>query len=208
MGTTRGLERIVFFTDAVTAIAITLLILPLVELVPTEDVPGTSVGALLGDHLSEIASFVISFVVIARLWVAHHAIFEHVARYNGKILVLTLFWAFTIVVLPLPTAIMAAFDTSWFTLAFYIGTMLVNSVTLTVITLVVRGDPSVEAPDNPVSSRMVAGNVTISAAFVLALVCALTIPGVNYWSLLLLGLAGPVDGILRKRLERRAKRKA
>ena len=33
-GTERGFERLVFFTKAVTAIAITLLVLPLVEIVP------------------------------------------------------------------------------------------------------------------------------------------------------------------------------
>ena len=66
MATQRGLERLIFFTDAVTAIAITLLILPLVSIVPAHPAGNESVWPLLVDHASQLGSFVLSFLVIAR----------------------------------------------------------------------------------------------------------------------------------------------
>jgi uncharacterized membrane protein len=52
MKTTRGLDRLVFFTDAVTAIAITLLILPLVDSVERAAGEGHSAAQFIGDDLS------------------------------------------------------------------------------------------------------------------------------------------------------------
>jgi uncharacterized membrane protein len=66
MKTTRGLDRLVFFTDAVTAIAITLLILPLVDSVERAAGEGHSAAQFIGDNLSQLAAFGLSFVVIAR----------------------------------------------------------------------------------------------------------------------------------------------
>jgi uncharacterized membrane protein len=203
MGTTRGLERIIFFTDAVVAIAITLLVLPLVEIVPA--VAGQhepSIPTLLADHVGQIGAFVLSFAVIARLWVAHHSLFEHVNGYHAPLLTLNLLWAFTIVLLPLPTAITAVYPPSTLTVALYIGLMSVNSIVLTIITLMVRNNPHLELPERPIGNRQVAGSVVTTVAFLLALAIGILVPGVNYWGLLLLAATGPIDRLAARWLNR------
>ncbi|MEK8227283.1 TMEM175 family protein [Oerskovia sp. M15] len=78
--TPRGLDRLVNFTDAAVAIAITLLVLPLVDLVA--DGEAHSVRALVQGESGTFLAFAISFVVIARFWTAHHRVFEHLRDYS------------------------------------------------------------------------------------------------------------------------------
>jgi uncharacterized membrane protein len=205
MGTTRGLERLIFFTDAVAAIAITLLILPLVDLVPDAVAHHETIETLLRDHVDQLASFVLSFAVIGRLWIAHHAIFEHVEHYDRRIVLLTFAWAFTIVFLPLPTALTSAFHPTPLPIGLYIGTMLVNSIALTMITYRVRGNPAIESPDYPVPAGMFAGSLSTAVAFAIALLLGTLVPRVGYWALLLLLLTGPVDAFWRRRVESHAR---
>jgi uncharacterized membrane protein len=78
----RGVERVIFLTDAVVAIAITLLILPLVEIVTTDankPIP-VPVSQFLFDNLSQLFAFTLSFVIIARFWVANHPILLNTVR--------------------------------------------------------------------------------------------------------------------------------
>lgn len=199
MPTERGLERLVFFTDAVVAIAITLLILPLVDAASGASETDLSPGTFLADHLGQVFAFLISFVVIARLWRAHHSLFEHISSYNGRVEMLSLLWAFTIAVLPLPTAMTAQFDTVPLTVGFYIGTMLVSSLTLTLLAVTVRGNPALESADNPIPATLVSRSVTTTALFFVALVIGLVLPAVNYFALLVLFLGWPVRGLLDRR---------
>jgi len=203
MGTERGLERIIFFTDAVAAIAITLLILPLVDIVPTHPAHGASVVPLLHAHLPQIASFALSFGVIARFWMTHHAIVEHVERYNSRLRLLSLAWAFTIVLIPLPTAITAAFSSSPFTIGIYIGTMLLSSLTLTAITVSVRGNPELESEENPISRSALVNSLASTVCIAIALVIGVTIPRVTYWGLLLLLLSTPINHFVMRIWARR-----
>ena len=70
----RNFDRLLTFVDAIVAIAITLLVLPLVELAP-EVRDGGSVADLLREHADELGAFVLSFYVIARIWLSqHHAV--------------------------------------------------------------------------------------------------------------------------------------
>lgn len=203
MGTQRGLERLIFFTDAVTAIAITLLILPLVSFVPTHPGPLESVWPWLVEHVSELGSFVLSFVVIARFWLAHHAIFEHVGRYNRKLSFLSLTWAFTIVVLPLPTAITAAYETSPLTVGLYIGTVLLSSLALTAITFTVHGNQQIESQTNPISRETIVNSITSPVLIALAFVLGVTVPNVTYLGMLLLFLGIPLNRLILRRLAKR-----
>lgn len=182
-----------FFTDAVTAIAITLLVLPLVDSVAQSAHAGQTVEQFIGNNVSEIASFVLSFVVIARLWIAHHATFEHVESYNVPFLVLNLFWAFTVVVLPLPTEMVSQFKTSPVTVGLYIGTMAASSLSLTIMTLLIRKHSQLESEANPLDGRLVFVSSTTTIGFVVALIVGVLVPGINFFALLIILLTLPLQ---------------
>ncbi|VVJ23864.1 protein of uncharacterised function DUF1211 [Amycolatopsis camponoti] len=73
-------ERLTFFSDAVVAIAITLLAL---ELPLPEGATNAELLRSLGHHQSEYVSFLISFIVIAVHWRAHHRLFPFVTTVRG-----------------------------------------------------------------------------------------------------------------------------
>ena len=136
LGTERGFDRLVFFTDAVTAIAITLLILPLIDLVPDYAAahPHGTVGRFIGEYARQIEAFLLSFVIIAQLWLANHRALEPVGRQSRPLLTLSLAGALTVVVLPLPMALFAStLHDDRAGIGFYIGTMTASSLLLTVI---------------------------------------------------------------------------
>jgi uncharacterized membrane protein len=199
MHTTRGLDRLVFFTDAVAAIAITLLILPLVDSVSQAADKGLGPVEFLQDNRSEIAAFVLSFAVIARFWMSHHATFEHVKSYSRRLLYLSLLWAFTIVVLPLPTEMVSQFKTTPVTVGVYIGTMAASTLTMMGMTLMIRRNPELELDDSPIRNRTVFASVASAIAFVVALLIGVLLPGVNFYALLLILLTVPAQWIYNSR---------
>lgn len=93
-------ERLAFFTDAVVAIAITLLAL---ELKVPEGGSWAQVRTSIGELSGEYAAFGISFVIIAAAWTGHHSMFRYVTRADGRLLLLNLGWLLMIVVAPFVT---------------------------------------------------------------------------------------------------------
>lgn len=196
-------ERLITFTDGVAAIAITLLVLPLVDLVPESQAKGQSVGDLLADHTSEIIAFVVSFAVIARLWWAHHQLFRHVEFLSSRLVIESLVWTFTIVVLPLPTAVITAYSTSPATLCLYIGTLIVSSAALASASVDLRAHPELSGDREPVGRSGVLGIALTAGSFTLALVLSLAIPGLGFWSLLLAAATGLVQTPIERRWRER-----
>ena len=80
-------ERLVFFSDAVVAIAITLLALEL-------PIPqGGSTGVLLnslGTNSIAYLTFLISFLVVGAHWQAHHRVFRYLRWVDGTFVHLNL----------------------------------------------------------------------------------------------------------------------
>jgi uncharacterized membrane protein len=112
-GQERDLERFVTLIDAVVAIAITLLVLPLAEM--TADIGDQSVADLLDEHQAEILAFLLSFVVIARLWYSQHATVRILVGFDGWVFTILSAWALTIVFLPFPTSLVAEAPDDWLT---------------------------------------------------------------------------------------------
>ncbi|MEJ0101141.1 MAG: TMEM175 family protein [Bacteroidota bacterium] len=67
------LERLVFFSDAVVAIAITLLAL---DLRIEKTASGHLLFSDLGGTLHKFAAFFLSFFIIAAFWKVHHEFFS------------------------------------------------------------------------------------------------------------------------------------
>jgi uncharacterized membrane protein len=95
-------ERLTFFSDAVVAIAITLLAIDL-------QVPrGNSVSELAAGfaaNWNEYLTFLISFAVIARHWITHHRAFRYIGRASTGVVRLNMLWLLLIVVTPFLTRV-------------------------------------------------------------------------------------------------------
>jgi uncharacterized membrane protein len=84
--TDHALERLVFFSDAVFAIAITLLVIE----VRVPELPKGSPDRLywnaLHDLVPSLVGYFVSFAVVGVFWVGHHRAFALSSRYSQKIL--------------------------------------------------------------------------------------------------------------------------
>ena len=107
MRTARGFERLVNFSDAVIAIAVTLLVLPLVE-IPAELTADESFVDVLSDHRAELGAFLLSFLVIWTFWDAHHQIMEHFRGYDHAMMRLHMVFLFTLIPLPFSTQLISS----------------------------------------------------------------------------------------------------
>ncbi|HLT62110.1 MAG TPA: TMEM175 family protein [Microlunatus sp.] len=99
----RALDRITAFTDAAVAIALTLLVLPLVDIAHGGSGP---VSALLREHDDDIIAFLLSFFVIMAFWRGHRRLYDRLAGVDETLLSLNVLWLLGIVFLPVPTAVL------------------------------------------------------------------------------------------------------
>lgn len=201
--TEEGFRRLIAFSDAVVAIALTLLVLPLTE-IGGELAGESSVFHVLSDNSDTITGFLISFAVIWVLWRNHHRVMENFCGYDRILFDLHLVWLFTIVVLPFATALISGPRIRWAT-AFYILVLMVSIACLVAMAAwgkrhrqLLDTGPEVDAwIDRPPDLGTV---IMLAIAFVVALV----FPQLGSWSLLLLFGAGPVDAAIGRALSRRA----
>ncbi len=193
----RGFERLVNFSDAVVAIAATLLVLPLVDIV--EPLGRQPVGEILTDHRSDLLAFVLSFVVVYQLWLLHHRLFRGLRGYNNALVWTNLVWLLSIVFLPFATKLIArgnGFEAG--TSALYIGTMAVAVSSILVQRIIVVHDPALEFDDARGTTRVLPAAVSTVLVFT-ALVLALVFPSVGLWFLLLFALTGPATAVVEHR---------
>lgn len=119
-----GLERLIFFSDAVFAIAITLLALEI--RLPAGANPHDNAG-LLAALLAlwpKYLSYTISFLVIGLYWMGHHRMFRHIVRYDRRLLFLNLLLLLIIGFVPFPTALLGEYTYAAATICYAL-TMLV-----------------------------------------------------------------------------------
>ena len=97
------LERLILFSDAVFAIAITLLV---IEIKIPDDHKNVSDKALLhslGNLIPKFIGFLISFMLIGIYWTVHHRMFGLITRYSRKLLLLNLVFLFFVALMPFST---------------------------------------------------------------------------------------------------------
>lgn len=98
-------DRMVYFSDAIFAIAITLLVLDLPR--PTDG--EGSARDLIVEALPEFFAYALSFVIIALNWLGHHRKFRVIKGHDGALLWINLGLLFLVAFVPFPTSLLAEY---------------------------------------------------------------------------------------------------
>lgn len=192
-------ERLQAFTDAVVAIALTLLILPLMESVgELADHDGTTSEWFAAEQYA-LLGFVLSFVLIAVFWVHHHKLFRCVKKVDSGLLWLTVAWMFTIVWMPVATSLSTQMRADWAQALVYIGTLFATSLMLLLARVYLRSHPDLHSMDPAETVAGIRAGAIVAGLFLAALVLALVIPGAGNLPLLLMLLSEPLQRLDRRR---------
>jgi uncharacterized membrane protein len=113
-------ERVVFFSDAVFAIAATLLVFNI--RIPAAVGTGTALarfGRGLDQESGRILSWALSFYMIGRYWIAHHTMFRYFRHLDRRLIALNLLFLACVAFLPYATAVLGTWGDSSPGVAFY-----------------------------------------------------------------------------------------
>ena len=104
--TTARLETL---TDGIFAIAMTILVLN----IRLPDLAGSPTAGDLFSNLTglwpTLASFIISFIVLAMFWVAHHTEFRYIKKLDNKLIWLNMFYLLLVALLPFSAALLGRY---------------------------------------------------------------------------------------------------
>lgn len=99
----RAFDRLINFSDAVVAVAVTVLVLPIADitLTSTED----TIWKVLTDHAGEVITFFFTFFVVSIMWLSHNRIMNQMRGYDGVVFWLNTSWLAVIAFLPVTSAL-------------------------------------------------------------------------------------------------------
>lgn len=123
------LTRLLNFSDAVVAVALTLLVVPLTDLFQA----GTdkSISKVLGsvEFAMTLSGFLVSFFVIYSFWDSHHRLFAKADEISQKVGKLNRLWLLSIILVPATTIINISSEDN---LGIYIygGILILNTLLL------------------------------------------------------------------------------
>ncbi len=178
-GDRAALERLTAFSDAVVAIAITLIVLPLVD----RAMDAQRAADFFVENAIGLISALLSFVIVGLFWRAHHHLMAEASGYTTGVLRVEFVWLAAMVFLPVATALdFAGQGTDVVALASYFGTLLLASVALRVQRVLLERAGLVEVHAVSVVDRWL-GSILLALAFALVLLVPSAGP---LWLLLLL----------------------
>jgi uncharacterized membrane protein len=191
-------ERLVFFSDAVFAIAITLLVIELG--VPERLASDEQLREALADLAPSFFSFFLSFAVTALWWLSHHRVLRLVERTSGALVALNFLLLAAVAFLPFSSGVLGHHGDLSTAVILYAATNTVAVAALVGIRLLVVRRGLLRADVDLVAFRrrtaFAAGNL---AVFVASVPVALASPTLATWSWALVF----VLAVVRIRLERR-----
>ena len=122
------LERLAFFSDAVFAIAMTLLVIE-VRLPELHAVTDQTLAQALVDLLPNYIGFIISFLVIGRFWTGHHRLLAMIDEADPALVRANLLMLMAIAFMPFPTAVLSDYSLLRVAIGFYTAYLLLVGLT-------------------------------------------------------------------------------
>ncbi|WP_432837876.1 TMEM175 family protein [Dactylosporangium sp. CA-092794] len=191
-------ERLVFFSDAVVAIAMTLLALELP--VPHGDTSGevwrSFVDLLPRDYLT----FTISFAVTAAFWHTHHRLFQRVDRADAVLSRLNIVCLLFIVLLPFASRVLGEDGSLAFGVIFYASVIIAVDLSYLAMVVYTIRHRLVRTDVAPATLRTsVIRITTVAAVFLVSIPIALINPDAGKYTWLVLIVLPSLRSSLRRR---------
>ena len=121
---TAEFDRVVLLSDAVIAIALTILVLDLH--VPIVSDPQHDLVQAVRDEGSSFIAFGLTFTIIAVAWISHHQFVSTLARVDGAFIRWNFLYLFVICLMPYTSSLISEYaSSSSFAVAVYIGLLIV-----------------------------------------------------------------------------------
>jgi len=191
-------ERLIFFTDAVVAIAMTLLAFGLTTRISDQAGDKRALHELWAGHRDYLA-FLISFVVVGSHWRAHHRLFRNVSRLDARLMSLNMVWLLMIVIMPFATRLLSG--TGGFAIVFglYAVIQVVTLLTSLLMSRHIRANellrPGAPAPGTKDDDATL---LTVAAMFAISIPVAFA----TQWAYAVWLAAPPVARLMRRRRQR------
>ena len=192
-----GYERLIGFSDGVMAVAITLLVL---DLKLPEGLTGGDLYVAIPALSHALWCYVLSFIVIGLLWMAHHNQFAFIRRVDGVLLWLNLFFLMAVALIPFTTSVMSDHQTALPTM-MYAAVLMAVALLLAAIWGYACRRPELMSTDvTPVMHRQgVIDPLFVAAVFALSIgVAYVGGSAAGQWTWLLAAAAGPVAARLSR----------
>jgi uncharacterized membrane protein len=163
----RAVERLGFFSDAVYAVALVLLVvhLPL----PLAGVPSGALHDALGDAAPELVGFGIGFAMIGALWVDHHRLFDCLRARDEALLWANLALLLCVAFLPYPAVVFAKNTGAPVAVLFFAGSLLVTALVSAALSWYASGIPRLVGDvDRTTRRRLVRRPLLMAAVLVIS----------------------------------------
>ncbi|MEG3124359.1 TMEM175 family protein [Sphingomonas sp. GB1N7] len=186
-----------FFSDAVFAIAMTLLVIE-VRVPEVHLRTDAALAQALVDQLPKYIGFVVSFMVVGRFWVGHHRTMGLLKGLNPRLVWINLLFLMAVAFMPFPTAVFSDYVELRVGVGLYAGWLMVLGIMNHWLIAGALRNPAVLRDDaDPADVRMMRRSSWIpliigSLAFAVGMVRPL-------WALIVLTFGSPVIGWLVRR---------
>jgi len=196
---TQQLERLKAFSDAVFAIAITLLVIE-VHVPRLDTLDDTAYLAALAHLIPSFMGFMLSFLTIGALWIAHHRLFGVLDGYEPRLMWPNMLLLMVVAFMPFATALMSSNPLARVPEVFYSATLLAAGLLqLLLFQLALRpGRVRTGVPPEELNALRWRA-LTLPTAATAALLAAPHIPGNNNFFLLTIPLLARVYAAIGRR---------
>jgi uncharacterized membrane protein len=195
-----GVERLVYFSDAVFAIAITLLALEIRLPEMQDPTPRELAGALVG-LLPRFYGFAISFWIIAVYWLAHHRIFRYIRADDRRLQVINLLFLMWIVLMPFSASLLGWYGSYQLAEILYFSHMILTSLSMALLWRYATGGRKLVDPDldRIVVRYNFARILSLPVVFLFAIGISFFSTAAAGYSVLLLFFIRPLTGLYARR---------
>ena len=193
------IDRIALFSDAVFAIAVTLLIIEIKVPHVAPSATDAGIWEKLEEMVPELMGFLISFFVISLYWLTHHRLFSFIINYNQKLLANNLLFLLSIVIMPFSSAFYSAYfaTATKIPMAFYVANICFSGLMSYRLWKIVSkpGSGLSEGLENRVLLRyFFVRSLLVPSTFVLVFLLSLLIGSYAYYASFLILFANRIIG--------------